>query len=257
MLVTLLRFSNVLGDHMDTPFAKALRLPVVPEILGFDPRLQFTHEDDVDRRAHVRAPRTTCRASTTSPATARCRGARCARSSASGASRCRRCSPTWRPSRCGCCASSTCRRRCWPAALRAGVDNTRFKRAGFRYRYTTAGAVDAFARSLRLESAVGDEPPGVQVRARRRDVLPPLPRRRPRRDEVAPVPLHVEPPRTAVARPHPRRPRPPQRADRRARRRDRRRGRRRSRTTTASARSSSPARRRRSAPAPTSAASRR
>jgi len=33
--VTLLRFANVLGD-LDTPFALALRQPVVPEIFGFD-----------------------------------------------------------------------------------------------------------------------------------------------------------------------------------------------------------------------------
>ncbi|MCZ7528029.1 MAG: NAD-dependent epimerase/dehydratase family protein [Acidimicrobiia bacterium] len=45
--VTLLRFANVLGDHIETPFTRALRLPLVPEVLGFDPRLQFTHEDDV------------------------------------------------------------------------------------------------------------------------------------------------------------------------------------------------------------------
>ena len=29
------------------PFALALRKPIVPEIFGFDPRLQFIHEDDV------------------------------------------------------------------------------------------------------------------------------------------------------------------------------------------------------------------
>ena len=37
----------MLGDDLDTPFALALRRPVVPEILGFDPRVQFVHEDDV------------------------------------------------------------------------------------------------------------------------------------------------------------------------------------------------------------------
>ena len=36
--VTLLRFANVLGDDIDTPFTAALRRPVVPEILGFDRR---------------------------------------------------------------------------------------------------------------------------------------------------------------------------------------------------------------------------
>ena len=45
--VSLLRFANVLGVDIDTPFTAALRRPVVPEILGFDPRLQFIHEDDV------------------------------------------------------------------------------------------------------------------------------------------------------------------------------------------------------------------
>src|SRR5947207_11712458 len=45
--VSLLRFANVLGVDIETPFTAALRRPVVPEILGFDPRLQFIHEDDV------------------------------------------------------------------------------------------------------------------------------------------------------------------------------------------------------------------
>jgi len=40
-----------------------------------------------------------------------------------------------------------------------GVDNSRFKRAGFRYKFTTAGTVNAFARNLRLERAVGSTSP--------------------------------------------------------------------------------------------------
>jgi UDP-glucose 4-epimerase len=40
-----------------------------------------------------------------------------------------------------------------------GLDNTRFQRAGFRYRHTTAGAIEAFARGLRLKSAVGEKNP--------------------------------------------------------------------------------------------------
>ena len=47
VVVSRLRFSNVLGPDLDTPLSKALRLPVAPEIFGFDPRLQFTHQDDV------------------------------------------------------------------------------------------------------------------------------------------------------------------------------------------------------------------
>ena len=37
----------MLGDDIETPFAHALKRPVVPEIFGFDPRVQFVHEDDV------------------------------------------------------------------------------------------------------------------------------------------------------------------------------------------------------------------
>ena len=43
-----------------------------------------------------------------------------------------------------------------------GVDNRRFKRAGFRYHYTSAGAVEAFAQALRLEKSVGDALPAYR-----------------------------------------------------------------------------------------------
>ena len=45
--VTLLRFANVLGPSVRTSHTALFRLPVVPMILGFDPRYQFVHEDDV------------------------------------------------------------------------------------------------------------------------------------------------------------------------------------------------------------------
>ena len=47
--VTSLRFANVLGDDVTTVFSRMLRMPAVPEVFGFDPRLQFVHEDDVTR----------------------------------------------------------------------------------------------------------------------------------------------------------------------------------------------------------------
>src|SRR5207237_9254631 len=49
VVVTLLRFSNVLGTDIITPTSKALQLPVVPSIFGFDPLMQFVEEDDVVR----------------------------------------------------------------------------------------------------------------------------------------------------------------------------------------------------------------
>jgi UDP-glucose 4-epimerase len=159
VLVTVLRFSNVLGDHMTTPFANALRMPAAPELAGFDPRLQFTHEDDVVNALMY---------STTHdvPGIYNVAGDGMV---------------TW---------SEVCRivgrvRVPLPPVLAGlaveplralrlidlppemlsllrygrGVDNSRFKRTGFRYNYTTAGAVDAFARSLRLERAIGSSEP--------------------------------------------------------------------------------------------------
>jgi UDP-glucose 4-epimerase len=45
--VTLLRFANVLGPSVRTSHIGLFSLPAVPMILGFDPRYQFAHEDDV------------------------------------------------------------------------------------------------------------------------------------------------------------------------------------------------------------------
>ncbi|MDX3851075.1 NAD-dependent epimerase/dehydratase family protein [Streptomyces sp. AK02-01A] len=45
--VCVLRFANILGPAADSPFAEYLSLPVLPTVFGFDPRLQFVHEDDV------------------------------------------------------------------------------------------------------------------------------------------------------------------------------------------------------------------
>jgi UDP-glucose 4-epimerase len=45
--VTVLRCTNVLGPDVRTSHRALFSLPVVPMILGFDPRYQFVHEDDV------------------------------------------------------------------------------------------------------------------------------------------------------------------------------------------------------------------
>jgi UDP-glucose 4-epimerase len=45
--VTILRFANVLGPDVRTSHIDLFGLPAVPMILGFDPRYQFVHEDDV------------------------------------------------------------------------------------------------------------------------------------------------------------------------------------------------------------------
>jgi UDP-glucose 4-epimerase len=43
---TVLRLQPVIGSKLDTPITRLLRAPVVPVMLGFDPRLQVLHEDD-------------------------------------------------------------------------------------------------------------------------------------------------------------------------------------------------------------------
>ncbi len=44
--VTTLRFANFVGPKVRTPLTSYFSLPVVPTVLGFDPRLQFIHERD-------------------------------------------------------------------------------------------------------------------------------------------------------------------------------------------------------------------
>jgi UDP-glucose 4-epimerase len=44
--VTILRFANFLGGTVDSALGAFFGLPVVPSVLGYDPRLQFCHEDD-------------------------------------------------------------------------------------------------------------------------------------------------------------------------------------------------------------------
>ncbi|QBR92534.1 NAD-dependent epimerase/dehydratase family protein [Nocardioides euryhalodurans] len=45
--VTLLRCANVLGPHVTSPITSYFRLPVIPTVLGHDPRMQFLHEEDL------------------------------------------------------------------------------------------------------------------------------------------------------------------------------------------------------------------
>ncbi|MDN5744159.1 MAG: NAD-dependent epimerase/dehydratase family protein [Nocardioidaceae bacterium] len=47
--VTMLRCANVIGPEVISPLASYFRLPLIPTVLGFDPRLQFLHESDLNR----------------------------------------------------------------------------------------------------------------------------------------------------------------------------------------------------------------
>ena len=39
--------ANVIGPHVTSPITSYFRLPVIPTVLGHDPRLQFLHEQDL------------------------------------------------------------------------------------------------------------------------------------------------------------------------------------------------------------------
>jgi len=156
--VTLLRYCNVLGPQLTTPFSKALRLPAVPSVLGFDPRFQLVHEDDVVRSLLF-----------------------CIGEGRSG---------IYNVAGDGLLPWSEiahiCGRRTVPLPfvgtnlaaepLRRigvdippelldllrygrGIDNRRLKEAGFAYRYTSAGAVQAFIEAVRLRKTVGSRTP--------------------------------------------------------------------------------------------------
>ena len=58
------------------------------------------------------------------------------------------------------------------------LDNTRYKQAGFRYEYTNAGTVEAFAAGAAPRGDDRRQAPDVPLRARGRRLLPPLARRR-------------------------------------------------------------------------------
>lgn len=162
VVVTRLRFSNVLGPDLETPLSKALRLPVVPEILGFDPRLQFTHQDDVLGALCFTARHDVpgvfnVAGEGTLPWSDVCRIVGRHRVPVT-------------PVGTGVAAGLLRRLGIVDLPLEVlsllrfgrGVDNRRFQAAGYRYRFTSAGTVEDFARSLRLRSAVGDRSPAYR-----------------------------------------------------------------------------------------------
>jgi UDP-glucose 4-epimerase len=154
--VTMLRMANVLGNDLDTPFSLALRRPIVPEILGFDPRVQFVHADDVVSALMYAATNDVPGVYNVAgdgnlPWSEVC--------SIVGKRR-----VALPPILTGAAIEPMRILRVWdlpPEAmelLRFGrsIDNTRYQRAGFRYAFTSAGAVEAFAQGLRLAGTIGN-----------------------------------------------------------------------------------------------------
>jgi UDP-glucose 4-epimerase len=160
--VTLLRFANVLGGDLDTPFAVALRKPVVPEIFGFDPRVQFVHADDVVEALSYATVNDV-------PGVYNVAGdGNLPWSEVCAIVNKRRIALPFVMT--GLAAEPMRMLGVWDLPTEAmqllrfgrSIDNTRYKRAGFRYRYTSAGAVEAFAQGLRLAATIGNKHPSYR-----------------------------------------------------------------------------------------------
>ena len=162
LVVSVLRFANVLGSDIVTPISTNLRKRVLPCIAGFDPLVQFVEEDDVVRSLeHVTRQRI--------PGLFNVAGAGklpwSEVASIAGA-HLLPLSPfstrTFaRPlSRLGLIQ--------FPAELETlirygrGVDTSKLIETGFTYRYSSAGAVESFARANNLRRAVGAHEPGYR-----------------------------------------------------------------------------------------------
>jgi UDP-glucose 4-epimerase len=154
MSVTILRFANVLGPDVRTSHIKLLSLPVLPMILGFDPRYQFVHEDDV-----VHALEHAVRQDVPGVFNVAADGV-LALSEVAGLLRKPYVPllPPW-----GTGLATAALRRIGvdiPPEMLAqlrfgrGVDNRRYKAAGFRYQHTSRETVLGLGEHLRLEPIV-------------------------------------------------------------------------------------------------------
>jgi UDP-glucose 4-epimerase len=157
LVVSVLRFANVLGTDILTPTTANLRHRLLPVIAGFDPLVQFIEEDDV-----VRALEFVTMGQL--PGVFNVAGAGklpwSEVASICGAYRLR---------------LSPAKPRAFAAPLRRlgliqfppemeglirfgrGIDTTRIIDAGFDFRYTSAGAVDNFARANNLRRSTGSK----------------------------------------------------------------------------------------------------
>jgi UDP-glucose 4-epimerase len=152
--VTVLRFANVLGPDVPTSHIDLFSLPAVPMILGFDPRYQFVQEDDV-----VHALEHAVRNST--PGLFNVAGDGVLALSEVAGLLGKPYAPVLPPWGTGI-ATALLRRvgiRIPPEAMNQlrygrGVDNRRYKAAGFHYQHTSREAVLKLAEHLRLHPVV-------------------------------------------------------------------------------------------------------
>ncbi len=151
---SILRFANVLGPDVRTSHTTLFSQPVVPTILGFDPRYQFVHEEDV-----VAALAHTVRANLPGVYNVAADGVLALTEVIDLLGK--RWAPILAPWGTGLAAAMLRRLglRIPPEMLGQlrfgrGLDNRKLKATGFEYRYTTRETVIALAEHMRLHPIV-------------------------------------------------------------------------------------------------------
>jgi len=156
VVTTILRFANVVGGMLETPLTRLLERPLVPQIFGFDPRMQFVHTDDVVGALEFGVGHDV-------PGIFNVAGDGIVVWSEVLAMVGRPAAPI---APVGTTLVAAVLRRLGvdlPVELvdllrsGRGVDNRRYRAAGFRYRYTTAGALQAHIEEARLRRTKGPE----------------------------------------------------------------------------------------------------
>jgi UDP-glucose 4-epimerase len=155
--LSLLRFCNVVGPDITTPLTRALQLPLVPKVAGYDPRFQLVHEDDVVDAILFALNEAV-------PGIYNVAGDGMLPWSEMMAIAGKRGIPM---PPFGIAMATDPLKALGLVDLAPelidllkygrGIDNQAFKRAGFEYRYTTAAALEAFVQALRLARTVGSK----------------------------------------------------------------------------------------------------
>jgi UDP-glucose 4-epimerase len=159
VVVTILRFANVLGADLSTPISRNLAKGVLPVIAGFDPLVQFVEEHDVVRALEMVTLRkipglfnVAGDGSLPWSEVARIADAK------------RLVLPPFMTARAAAPLTRMGLIELPPEHLDLlrfgrGVDNTRLIERGFNYGFTSAGAVRSFTRARRLRRVVGGKLP--------------------------------------------------------------------------------------------------
>jgi UDP-glucose 4-epimerase len=191
--VTVLRFANGLGPALRTSLSQLFSLPAVPGILGFDPRFQFIHEDDL-AGCLEHAVRHDIEGVYNGAA-----DGVLILSEVAGLLG-KRFAPVLPPVGTSLAASALRRAglRISPETLGLlrygrGLDNRKLKATGYRYRYTSREAVIKLREHQRLAAILGDQQESYRYERDLEDFLRRSPSVRPTARRPQPAPSNLAP----------------------------------------------------------------